>query len=52
LSIAPRGCTVEKVLWHGPTALVALLYHDGIGVSRVDVHQVDVGRRVTIPVRG
>lgn len=52
LSIAPRGCTVEKVLWHGPTALVALLYHDGTGVSRVDVHQVDVGRKVTIPVRG
>lgn len=51
LSMAPVGCTVEKVLWHGPTALVALLYHDGSGVKRVDVHQVDIAREATNPVR-
>ncbi len=50
LSMAPKGCTVEKVLWHGPTAVVALLYHDGTGVTRVDVHQVDIGREATVPV--
>lgn len=50
LSIAPVGCTVEKVLWHGPTALVALLYHDGAGVKRVDVHQVDIARETIKPV--
>lgn len=52
LSMAPTGCKVEKVLWYGPTALVALLYHDGNGVTRVDVHQVDVANEATIPVRG
>lgn len=52
LSMAPVGCTVEKVLWHGPTALVALLYHDGVGVKRVDVHQVNIARGATKPVRG
>lgn len=51
LSMAPAGCTVEKVLWNGPTALVALLYHDGAGVKRVDVHQVDIAREATKPVR-
>lgn len=51
LSMAPTGCTVEKVLWHGPTAVVALLYHDGAGVTRVDVHQVDIAREATVPVR-
>lgn len=50
LSMAPVGFTVEKVLWHGPTALVALLYHDGIGVKRLDVHQVDIAREATKPV--
>lgn len=52
LSMAPAGCTVEKVLWHGPTALVALLYHDGVGVKRADVHQVDIAREAITPVRG
>lgn len=51
LSVAPVGCTVEKVLWYGPTALVALLYHDGVGIKRVDVHQVDIAREATKPVR-
>ena len=51
LSMAPAGCTVEKVLWNGPTALVALLYHDGAGVKRIDVHQVDIAREATKPVR-
>lgn len=52
LSMAPQGCTVEKVLWHGPSALVALMYHDGVGVTRVDVHQLDIGKGATVPVRG
>ncbi|CAM9879335.1 unnamed protein product [Scytosiphon promiscuus] len=48
--MAPEGCTVERVLWHGPTALVALMYHDGVGVTRVDVHQLDVGKGATVPL--
>ena len=51
LSMAPTGCTVEKVLWHGPTAVVAVLYHDGTGVTRVDVHQVDIAKEAIVPVR-
>lgn len=52
LSMAPTGCKVEKVLWYGPTALVALLYYHGVGVTRIDVHQVDVANEATIPVGG
>lgn len=52
LSMAPEGCTVEKVLWYGPAALVALMYHDGVGVARVDVHQLDIGKGATVPVGG
>ncbi|CAM9293181.1 unnamed protein product, partial [Hapterophycus canaliculatus] len=48
--MARKGCTVEKVLWSGPTALAALMYHDGVGVTRVDVYQLDIGKGATVPL--
>lgn len=52
LAIAPAGCKVEKVVWHRSTALAALLYSAEGGLRRVDVHQIDVARQATTPVRG
>ena len=52
LAIAQEGCKVEKVMWYGPTALTALLYAMDGGLRRVDVHQVNVAKNTTTPVRG
>lgn len=51
LAIAPEGCKVEKVAWYSSTALAALLYSLKDGLKRVDVHQIDVARQTTSPVR-
>lgn len=51
LAIAPDNCKVEKVAWHGPTAMVAVLYAVEGDVRRVDVHQIDVAAQTTTPVR-
>lgn len=50
LAIAQAGCKVEKVMWHGPMALTALLYSMEGGLRRVDVHQVNVAKNTTTPV--
>lgn len=50
LAIAQAGCKVEKVMWHGPMALTALLYSMEGGLRRVDVHQVNVAKNTTSPV--
>lgn len=49
-AIAPTGCKVQHVAWHGPAALVALLYAVNEAPRRVDVHQLDVAGQATAQV--
>lgn len=51
LALAPDGCNVEKVAWHAPAALVALVYSVENGARRVDVHQLNISEQRTTQVR-
>lgn len=42
LALAPDGCKVEKMAWHAPAGLVALVQSLEEGARRIDVYQLDI----------
>lgn len=45
--VTADGCEVERIAWHGPTAMSALLYSLDGRLKRVDLHQIDFARQTT-----
>lgn len=41
-AVAPEGCKIEKMAWHGAAALLALLCSEGGSSTTLAVHQIDV----------
>lgn len=43
--VTADGCEVERIAWHGPTAMSALLYSLDGRLKRVDLHQINFERQ-------